>query len=182
MPPREPAAVAQDGAAIDNSAGGDSLGAGIVVVIILLSLLLVGGVSLFFVHRRKRNGGIPTSKRSAINGLYNTGSGSSAAGFQRGGKNATLPRSRVVGQTAGAPANGAGGMDGARPSCNVLYAIPFDETGESTVTSENAEQFVVADGRGTDRTTAFENAAYEYLEVGDAADTANISNTAISNV
>ena len=126
-------------------------------------LLLVAGFLLY--RRQRHNAGIPTT-RAANNELYNSSSdsgGGGGGGVQRGGKNATLPRSRVVGQTTGAPANGGAGGAGAASNAP-LYAIPFDETGEGAVTSDNAQQFVVADGRGT---TSFENAAYEYLEVGD---------------
>ena len=162
-PPKRPSEISQDGT-VDGSTGKSSLDAGVVVVIILLSLLLVVA-AVFMVYRRQLSAPV---ERAVENPHYST----TAAGFQRGGKSATLPRSRVVPHL---PAAASGDLNaGAAGVSNPLYAIPFETTegdaqaqhGGAQVTYTNADQFVVADGNGVDRTDVFANDAYEYMEVG----------------
>jgi len=173
----------------DSAVAKKSLNIGTLIAIVILSLLLlVAGV--FIAYRRVHHGGdgIPTvatlsnlaiSDRGVDNAAYNLGGNNSATtvvsgatnpmygtandgggGFERGGKCATLPRSKI--NPAFQESQGTAGVS------NALYAIPFEtEGGGAVVTCENAEQFVVADGGGVDQTLTFSTgSSTEYLEVG----------------
>lgn len=168
------------------------LSAGVLIAIVLLSLLLVIAVATFILYRRLCGDGytgsmIPTAATLSdlatfrgvanpqyTNPVYSTPAGEhdghrdgmGMGGFQRGGKCATLPRSRVVKQpvasaSSDSSASSVGSNLTAAGASNLLYAIPFDDTDGAAATSTDADQFVVADGAGEDRTDFFANGSYQ---------------------